>query len=49
MSDRWWIRMPDESEQDWANRIEEHNPSEAEEIVLSHLLWRQARRDWSAS
>lgn len=44
MSDQWWIRLPDESEQDWANRIEEHNPSEAEEVRLSHLRKRADRK-----
>lgn len=37
MSDRWWIRMADESEQDWLNRIEDHNPSESDEVRLAHL------------
>lgn len=44
MSDQWWIRLPGETEQEWVNRIEDHNPSEAGEIVLSHLRWRDARR-----
>jgi hypothetical protein len=31
MSDQWWIRRESESEQEWLNRIEDHNPSERDE------------------
>lgn len=42
--DKWWIRGDGESEQDWANRIEEHNPSEAEEVKLANAKAKDAKR-----
>lgn len=47
MSDKWWVRLPEESEQDWANRIEDHNPSEREEVwaVVSRARAEKRRRE----
>lgn len=49
MSDRWWIKSPDESDQEWANRIEAHNPSEREESwAVASRAREQKRREESA-
>lgn len=42
--DRWWIKSPDESVQEWANRIEEHNPSEREESWAVNSRAREQKR-----
>ena len=43
MSRGWWARDPAESEQEWANRIEEHNPSEQDEVRAANIRARQAK------
>ncbi len=43
-TDRWWIRIPDESVQEWANRIEERNPSEREESWAVNSRAREQKR-----
>lgn len=49
VSDRWWIKSPDESDQEWANRIEAHNPSEREESwAVASRAREQKRREESA-
>lgn len=42
--DKWWEKREGESDQDWANRIEEHNPSEEEEVRASNLRARALKR-----
>lgn len=43
-NDRWWIRRENESEQEWLNRIEEHNPSESEEVMAVIRKHRRNKR-----
>jgi hypothetical protein len=43
-TDRWWIKSPDESVQEWANRIEAHNPSEQEESWAVNSRAREQKR-----
>ena len=43
-TDRWWIKSPDESVQEWANRIEERNPSEREESWAVNSRAREQKR-----
>jgi len=45
----WWVKRRDESVQEWANRIEEHNPSEQEEAwAVPSRAREQKRREESA-
>lgn len=44
VTDRWWIKSPGESVQEWVNRIEEHNPSEREELWAVNSRAREQKR-----